>query len=65
MPKRNIMILGFGGTIAMAPDASGVLKPAKRIEEILAIVPSISETADVADELRKVINTSFVGEISA
>jgi hypothetical protein len=49
----------------MAPDASGVLKPAKRIEEILAIVPSISETADVADELRKVINTSFVGEISA
>lgn len=43
----KILILGYGGTIAMVPDAHGVLKPAKRIEEILDIVPSIREMAEV------------------
>jgi L-asparaginase len=47
MDKRKVLILGFGGTIAMVPDASGVLTPAKSIEEILAIVPSLREMADV------------------
>ena len=32
----------------MVPDASGVLKPAKGIEEIIAIVPSLKEMADVS-----------------
>ena len=32
----------------MVPDASGVLKPAKGIEEIIAIVPSPKEMADVS-----------------
>ncbi len=45
--KRKVLILGFGGTIAMVPDASGVLTPAKSIEEILTIVPSLREMADV------------------
>lgn len=46
--KLRVLIIGYGGTIAMVPDANGVLKPAKQIEEILAIVPSISEMADVS-----------------
>ncbi len=45
--KLKVLILGYGGTIAMVPDTHGVLKPAKRIEEILAIVPSLQEMADV------------------
>ncbi len=45
--KRKVMILGFGGTIAMVPDKEGVLKPAKSVEEIIAIVPSLREMADV------------------
>jgi len=45
--KKKILILGFGGTIAMVPDANGVLCPAKSIEEILSIVPSLGEMADV------------------
>ena len=47
VPKRKILILGFGGTIAMVPDSQGVLKPAKGIEEILAIVPTLQEMAEV------------------
>lgn len=47
-------MLGFGGTIAMVPDTTGVLRPAKSIEEILAIVPSIKEMADVT--VRQLIN---------
>lgn len=50
MNKRKITILGFGGTIAMVPDSSGVLKPAKSIEEIIAIVPSLKEVANVSFE---------------
>lgn len=48
MNKRRVAILGFGGTIAMVPDSSGVLKPAKSVEEIIAIVPSLREMADVS-----------------
>ena len=48
MSKRKIIILGFGGTIAMVPDSSGVLKPAKGVEEIIAIVPSLEEMANVS-----------------
>src|SRR3989338_5354586 len=48
MSKRKIIILGFGGTIAMVPDSSGVLKPAKSVEEIIAIVPSLKEMASVS-----------------
>ncbi len=42
------MILGYGGTIAMVPDKDGTLKPAKCIEEILAIVPTIQEMAEIS-----------------
>ena len=45
--KLKVLIIGYGGTIAMVPDAEGVLKPAKGIEEILAIVPSIGEMGEV------------------
>jgi L-asparaginase len=45
--NKRIVILGFGGTIAMVPDSNGVLKPAKSVEEIIAIVPSLKEMADV------------------
>lgn len=52
--KKNILILGFGGTIAMVPNTEGVLSPAKSIEEILAIVPSLGEMADVT--VKQLIN---------
>ena len=39
MKKRKVIILGFGGTIAMIPDKKGILKPARNVKEILAIVP--------------------------
>src|SRR3989344_4083412 len=45
--KKKILILGFGGTIAMVPDKSGVLRPAKSIDEILKIVPSLAEMANI------------------
>lgn len=49
MSKRQVLILGFGGTIAMVPDVtSGVLKPAKGVDEILAIVPSLKDMAEVS-----------------
>ncbi len=38
----------------MVPDATGVLRPAKSIEEMLAIVPSLGEMADVT--VRQLIN---------
>lgn len=52
--RRNVLILGFGGTIAMVPNAAGVLVPAKTVEEIVAIVPSLREMAEVS--LREVEN---------
>ena len=48
MKKRKVIILGFGGTIAMVPDKEGVLKPAKNVEEIFAVVPSLKKMADVS-----------------
>ena len=48
MHKRKVSILGFGGTIAMVPDSVGILKPAKSVEEIIAIVPSLMKMADVS-----------------
>lgn len=48
MNKRKVVILGFGGTIAMVPDSFGILKPAKSVEEIIAIIPSLQEMADVS-----------------
>lgn len=48
MEKKRILIFGFGGTIAMVPDDEGVLKPAKSVEEIIAIVPSLKEMAEVS-----------------
>lgn len=47
MRKRRLLILGFGGTIAMVPDQTGVLKPAKSISDILELVPSLSEKAEI------------------
>ena len=49
--KRKIAILGFGGTLSMTPDKeTGALKPTRSIEEILALVPSLSEKANVIFE---------------
>jgi L-asparaginase len=52
--KTKILILGFGGTIAMVPDSDGVLYPAKSIDEILTIVPSLKEMADIT--VKQLIN---------
>ena len=45
--KKKVLILGFGGTIGMVPDETGVLRPAKSIDEMLEIVPSLTEMADI------------------
>ncbi len=50
MSRKRVRILGFGGTIAMVPSASGVLKPAKSVKEIISIVPSLKKMADVSFE---------------
>lgn len=47
--KKRILILAFGGTIAMVPDyeAGGALVPAKSITQMLAMVPSLEEMAEL------------------
>lgn len=52
--KKKILIIGFGGTIAMVPDSTGVLRPAKSIDEMLVIVPSLAEHADLT--VKQIIN---------
>ena len=60
MKKRKVIILGFGGTIAMVPNEDGVLKPAKSVEEIIKIVPSLKEMADVSfHELENLDSTNI------
>jgi len=44
---KKIAILGFGGTIAMIPDTSGTLVPAKGVEELIRYVPQLTKMADV------------------
>ncbi len=51
----NVLILGGGGTVAMIPDPqTGTLIPAKTIEDITALVPSLAEHAVL--ELRQLEN---------
>ncbi len=45
---KKVMILGYGGTIAMVANQSGALVPAKGIEEIVRHVPALGEMADVS-----------------
>lgn len=45
--KRNVLILGVGGTVAMVPNAAGALVPAKTIDEILVLIPTLREMATV------------------
>lgn len=60
MAKRKVCILGFGGTIAMVPDASGVLKPAKSVNEIVALVPLLNDSADVTlEQLQNLDSTNI------
>lgn len=60
MSKRKVCILGFGGTIAMVPDSSGVLKPAKSVDEIVTLVPLLKENADVSwEEMQNLDSTNI------
>jgi L-asparaginase len=45
--RNKVLILGYGGTIAMVPDEQGVLKPAKSIEEMVEMVPTLKDMAEV------------------
>jgi L-asparaginase len=54
MKIPKIVILGFGGTIAMVPNRYSALVPAKDIEELLAYAPRIAKMADI--ELRQLVN---------
>ena len=53
---KNILIIGFGGTIAMTPDSTrgGVLRPAKTIDEILTLVPTLRGHANIT--LKQILN---------
>ncbi len=46
----RVKIIGFGGTIAMAPDREGVLHPAKSVNELISQVPSLDSLARVTLE---------------
>lgn len=46
MSKKKILVIGYGGTISMIVRDNKVM-PAENIEEILALLPSLSELADV------------------
>lgn len=45
--KPRILILGCGGTIASVPNEKGILVPAQTVQDIVDLVPSIVENADV------------------
>ncbi len=48
MTKKKILLIGFGGTIAMIVDeATKSIIPAKNINEILDMVPVIKDLADI------------------
>ncbi len=53
LPPR-VKILGCGGTIAMAPDENGTLRPAQSIDEIINQVPTLRGMADI--KLEQLIN---------
>jgi L-asparaginase len=45
---KKILLIGFGGTIAMVVDeASKSIVPAKNIQEILELVPTVKDIADI------------------
>jgi L-asparaginase len=46
MKKRKILVIGYGGTISMVVKENKVV-PAENIGEIMALLPSLSELADV------------------
>lgn len=45
--RKKIAILGYGGTIAMVPNAQGALAPAKSVEELMSFVPQLGDMADI------------------
>lgn len=45
--KPRILVLGCGGTIAMVPDRLGVLRAAKTVDELLKMVPTLRQHADI------------------
>ena len=46
--KKKILIIGYGGTIVMVVDPiEKTVKPAEKIEEVLKLLPNLSELADV------------------
>ncbi len=47
--KKRVMIFGFGGTLAMVQGPHG-LEPAKSVSEILDMVPSLRDMADLEFE---------------
>lgn len=50
LDKPRVKIIGFGGTIAMAPDEKGTLSPAISVDEIAKQVPNISNLAEISLE---------------
>ncbi|QQR54727.1 asparaginase [Candidatus Peregrinibacteria bacterium] len=46
--RKKILIIGYGGTIMMVVDPiEKTVKPADKIEEVLALLPNLSELADI------------------
>lgn len=51
-PKKKILVIGYGGTIVMVVDeVKKAVVPAKNLEEIVALLPRLTEMADVTLEM--------------
>ena len=52
--KPKVLVMGCGGTIAMVMDKHGVLRAAKTVKELLAMVPTLRHHANI--DLRQLSN---------
>ena len=60
--KKKILIIGYGGTIVMVVDTiRKAVVPAKNVEEVLKLIPNLSEVADVKMEVLSNKDSTDVG----
>ena len=60
--KKKILIVGYGGTIMMVIDPTRkAVVPAKNIQEIFKLIPSVSEIANVEFEILENKDSTDVG----
>lgn len=62
MPKKKILIIGYGGTIVMVvdPNKKAVI-PAKNLDSIIQLIPKLQEVADIKMEFLSNKDSTDVG----